>query len=129
MRSPVCPAISPSPQWLNDVLHLYMVTDPDSQEKRLVQAGEKLQSVPSACYISCEGITLEDVQAYEARLGQWGLETYGTWDEGGDTYQVLVNSGGSTMLVKWTGAETLLYLSEPVGCLIPELYLYAMTAQ
>ena len=69
------------------------------------------------------------MQAYEARLGQWGLETYGTWDEGGDTYQVLVNSGGSTMLIKWTGAETLLYLSEPVGCLIPELYLYAMTAQ
>jgi len=28
--------------------------------------------------------------------------------------------------VEWTPEETLLYLTEPVGCLIPELYLQAM---
>ena len=71
----------------------------------------------------------EDVTAYEAYLQQWGIETYATWNEERNTWQLLANSGSSTMMIEWTENETLLYLTEPVGCLIPELYLYAMTIE
>lgn len=123
------PGYFPIPAWLPDVVSLYLMNDPDTQEKRLVRAGEELNSVPSVCYISCGAIMQEDVTAYEANLQQWGIETYTTWNESKDTWQLLANSGNSTMMIEWTEDETLLYLTEPVGCLIPELYLYAMTTQ
>ena len=123
---PGVPGYYPVPGWMPDVLYLYLVTDPDAQEKRLVQAGEELTSIPSACYISCGEISVEDVEAYEERLAFWGIETYSTWNESKDTYQILAKSGSCTMMVEWTENETLLYLTEPVGCLIPELYLRAM---
>jgi len=123
------PGYFPVPVWLPDVLNLYLITDDATQEKRLVRSGEQLDAVPSACYISCGEISLEDVEAYGERLKQWEIETYGTWNDTHDTYQLLANSGSSTMLVEWTQEETLIYLTEPVGCLIPELYLYAMTAE
>ena len=123
------PGYFPVPGWLPDVLNLYLVTDEETQEKRLVQAGAQLDSVPSACYISCGEISAENVEAYGEHLKRWGIEIYGTWNEAQDTYQLLANSGSSTMMVEWTREETLIYLTEPVGCLIPELYLYAMTAE
>ena len=55
--------------------------------------------------------------------------TYSIWNEAKDTWQLLANSGISTMMIEWTEDETLLYLTEPIGCLIPELYLYAMTME
>lgn len=123
------PGYFPIPAWLPDVVNLYLVTDPDTQEKRLVKAGEELNSAPSACYISCGAISLDDVTAYGEYLGQWGIETYSAWNESSDTYQILVKSGSCTMMVEWTVNETLLYLAEPVGCLIPELYLWAMSME
>lgn len=121
------PGFFPTPVWLQDQTSVYLVTDLDTQEKRAVQAGELLSSIPSACYISCGAIPLEDVTDYEVYLGQWGIETYGRWNEAMDTWQLLVKSGSSSMLIEWKEHETLLYLTEPVGCLIPELYFYAMT--
>lgn len=123
------PGYFPIPNWLPDVVNLYLVTDLETQEKRLVNAGEELDTVPSACYISCGAISLDNVTAYGEYLAQWDIETYSTWNEAKDTWQLLANSGSSTMMIEWTEDETLLYLTEPVGCLIPELYLYAMTMQ
>lgn len=123
------PGYFPIPNWLPDVVNLYLVTDLETQEKRLVNAGEELDTVPSACYISCGTISLDNVTAYGDYLAQWDIETYSTWNEAKDTWQLLANSGSSTMMIEWTEDETLLYLTEPVGCLIPDLYLYAMTMQ
>lgn len=120
------PGYFPTPNWLPDVVNLYLVTDLETQEKRLVNAGEELDAVPSACYISCGAISLDDVTAYGEFLTQWDIEAYSTWNEAKDTWQLLANSGQSTMMIEWTEGETLLYLTKPVGCLIPELYLYAM---
>ena len=69
------------------------------------------------------------VTAYGEYLVLWGIVTYSTWNEAKDTWQLLANSGDSTMMIEWTEDETLLYLTEPIGCLIPELYLYAMTME
>lgn len=123
------PGYFPIPDWLPDVVKLYFVTDPQAQEKHLVTAGEELSEVPSACYISCGAISLDDVTAYGEHLTQWGMETYGTWNEEKDTWQLLVNSGRSTMMISWEEDETLLYLTDPIGCLIPELYLRARMAE
>ena len=123
------PGYFPIPNWLPDVVNLYFVTDLETQEKRLVNAGEELDTVPSARYISCGSISLDNVTAYGEYLAQWDIETYSTWNEAKDTWQLLANSGNSTVMIEWTEGETLLYLTEPVGCLIPELYLYAMTME
>lgn len=123
------PGYFPIPQWLPDVVNLYLVTDPDTQELRLVNSGEDLNSVPSACYISCGTVSRDDVESYETYLGLWGIETDAGWNETKDTWQMIAESGSSTMMIEWTENETLLYLMEPVGCLIPELYLRAMLAE
>lgn len=120
------PGYFPIPSWLPEVVNLYLVTDPETQQKQLVSAGEEINTVPSACYISCGAVSLEDITAYGEYLAQWGIKTYGTWNEAKDTWQLLANSGSSTMMIEWAEGETMLYLTEPVGCLIPELYLYAM---
>lgn len=120
------PGYFPIPVWLPDALRLYLVTDTETGEIRLVQAGEALDGVPSACHISCGAISLADVESYGESLAQWNIETYGTWNESKDTWQLLANSGDSSLLVQWTEGETTLYLSEPVGCLIPQLYLDVM---
>ena len=123
------PGYFPVPGWLPDVIHLYLAEDPENQENRLIRPGEELNSAPSACYISCGEISLEDVEAYGEQLKLWGMESYGTWNDAKDAWQLLAKSGSSTMMIKWTADETLLYLTEPVGCLIPELYLYAMAIE
>jgi len=123
------PGYFPIPYWLPDTLQLYLVTDPDTQEKRLVKSGEELGDVPSACYISCGAVYEHDVAAYGLHLKQWGIETYSTWNETKDTWQLLAQSGNSTMMIEWTEDETLLYLAGPIGCLIPELYLNAMSVE
>lgn len=124
------PAYFPLPSWLPvETMWHYLIPDTESDSPRFVQAGEKIDQVPSACYISCDAIALEEIIAYGEYLAQWGIETYDTWDEAKDTWQLLANSGSSTMMIEWTEYETLLYLTEPVGCLIPELYLYAMTIE
>jgi len=120
------PGYFPIPAWLPDVQYLYLLTDTDTGEKRMVNRGEELISVPSACYINCGTIPLEDAEAYAEQLAKWNIQTYCTWNNEKDSFQILVNSGSSTMMVEWTPEETLLYLTEPVGCLIPELYLQAM---
>lgn len=117
------------PRWLPNIANLYLITDPDTNEKRLVKSGEELDEAPSACYISCGVVPLEEVEAYVEQLKLLGVETYGTWNESKDTWQMLAKSGSSTMMIEWTEDKTLLYLTEPVGCLIPELYLYAMTME
>ena len=122
------PGYFPIPSWLPDVPHLYSVTDPDSGDKWLVTMGEELSSVPSVCYLSCGAISLENVEAYGEYLALWSIPTYSSWNDTGDTLSILAKSGSSSMLVEWTVENTLLYLAEPVGCLIPELYLLVMTA-
>lgn len=123
------PGYFPRPDWFPDALGLYLVTDGETGQKRLVKAGEELSSVPSACYLPCGEVAVEDVQAYEELLKQWGIMTYGVWNEAKDHYQVLVKSGDSTMMIDWTREDTTLYLTEPIGCLIPEIYLVAMLAE
>ena len=116
------PGCFPTPQWLPDVVHLYMVMDPQTQQKRLVRAGEKLTEAPAACYISCGVIEQEQVEAYVQRLQDWGIPCYGIWEDAEEAFQVVAKSGESSMMIKWTPEETLIYLTEPVGGLIPELY-------
>lgn len=123
------PGYFPVPVWLPDTLHLYLTTDPQTDEKHLVQVGEELAEVPSACYIQCGAVEQGAVEAYEETLKTWGIVTYAQWDDSQQSYQLLASSGDSTMMIEWTQEETILYLTSPVGCLIPELYLMAMIAE
>ncbi len=123
------PAYFPQPSWLpNDAAQYDLVTDDESGEKRFVVSGEQILQTPSASYLSCSGVDSDAVEQYALRLTQWGLEVYAEWNETGDTYQVFSFSGESAMLVEWTQEQTSIYLTQPVGCLIPELYLAAMRA-
>ena len=124
------PAYFPLPFWMPaETMWHYLVPDTENDSPRFVQVGEPIDQVPSACYIACNTISLEDTTAYGEYLSQWGIETYGKWNESQDTWQLLAKNGNSTMMISWTADEVVLYLTEPVGCLIPDLYLRAMTME
>lgn len=123
------PGYFPLPSWLpQELIWYYLIEDQQTEELRLLQAGETMETAPSACYIPCDGITMEDMGSYEEQLRYWGMDYYGSHDETG-AYDILVSAGDSRLLVKWTEEETLLYLTEPIGCLMPELYLGAMVLE
>lgn len=124
------PAHYPVPQWLGtDTFRFYLVKEPETAELRMVSAGEAIQAVPTACYIFSEGVSREAVDAYAQTLEQWNLEPYCTWDEEARKQQVLVTGESGSLLVEWSQEQTVICLTEPVGCLLPELYLMAMSME
>lgn len=122
------PAWFPMPDWLpQEILWYYLTEDESTGDLNVVQTGEDLSEELSACYIPCDGITMEDVHRYEERLVTWGMNFYSTEENG--TYQILVDGGDSDLLLTWTQEKTTLYLTGKIGCLMPELYLAAMTME
>ena len=124
------PAYFPEPNWLwDDASYSYLFSDPDTQEKRMIQPGEALTQAPEVCYIQCQGVSLEQVQEYEQLLNALDIESFGDWDEEDQSYSILAKSGESLMMVKWSQEETVLYLKKPIACLMPLLYYEAMMTQ
>lgn len=124
------PAYIPLPYWMPESpRYSYVVTDPRTGDVKLVESGQALEEKIAACYIPCPGISREDAESYGQQLTAAGLEPYVQWNEETQTLQLFTVTGESQMLVKWTQAETVIYLTEPIACLIPELYLAAMQAQ
>lgn len=121
------PFCFPMPQWLPQELLWYYMAEDENGELGLVRAGDTADWQPAACYIPCDGITMEDIHGYEERLTFWGMDYYSTEENG--SYQILVDGGEGDLLLTWTAEETTLYLTEPVGCLMPELYLGAMVLE
>lgn len=120
------PACFPLPSWLpQETMWYYLVTEDGTEEKRLVQAGEELTQVPSACYIRCDGITMENMESYEQQLSYWAVEHLAEQTEDG-AYQIFAVIGDCALLIEWEEDAATVYLSEPVGCLMPELYLAAL---
>lgn len=103
----------------------YLTVDAQTGQQQLADSPEALSQVPSACYLLFGGIDLEAVDRYRQRLEFWGLNT--DWDE--EACRLRVTSGESQMLLEWTQSETTICLTNPVACLIPELYLQAMLPQ
>lgn len=121
------PAYFPAPGWMpEEFTQYYLITDEQSGENRLVDPDEEIVQVPTVCYISCGKISRETVEHYAESLKACGLEPYSQWNEEAQSYQILVSSGACQMMVQWTQEETVIYMNDPVGCLIPELYLRAM---
>lgn len=119
------PGYFPVPEWLPDVTWLYVSGESGSDDLELIRTGDVIAKAPAACYIACPDISLRDARAYCEELKRWGLEPYETEDDEGN-YQMLVKQGDSQLLLKWDEAETVLYFTDPVGSLIPSLYLSAL---
>lgn len=116
-----------TPTWLPDHPdYYYQHILPGAEEQSLVAVGEELNQPPSSCLISCPGIALEDVTSYEECLKEWGVEHTGSWDEADREYELFIMFGSCRVLIVWTEEHTSLYLSDPIACLIPELYFLAM---
>lgn len=124
------PAYFPAPGWMpEEFTQYYLIAYGHSKENRLVEPGEEILQAPSACYISCGNISREAVEYYAESLKACGLEPYSQWNEEAQSYQMLVSSGSCQLMVQWTQEETVIYMNDPVGCLIPELYLRAKDAK
>lgn len=121
------PAYFPDTGFLPDVLPIYLYRDEETADNQLITAGEELTRVPNACYLSCIGVPLEDVTHYADTLTLWGLEPWLDLDQAAGTCQLLVSSGECTMMILWTEEKTELYLLNTVACLMPQLYLAAMS--
>lgn len=123
------PAYFPDPGWLGgDEQRYYLMTDEQSGEKLPVEAGSELTKVPSGCYISCSGIAREEVEAYGRLLEEWGFRSVSKWQDDG-SFVVYAVYNSSSVMVEWTEKGTIVYLAEPVGCLIPNLYLMALVIE
>ena len=73
-------------------------------------------------WMPCGVIEQAQVEAYVRHLQDWGIPCYGLWEDAEEAFRVVAKSGESSMMIKWTPEETLIYLTEPVGGLIPEFY-------
>lgn len=121
------PAYLPAPEWLpEDASYHYFAAEHGTGENRLIQSGENLSEPPASCYISCTGISREQVEAYGAHLKTWGITSLVDWNEAEQTYQVFVILDQSQIVIQWTQEETVIYLTDPIACMIPHLYLLAM---
>lgn len=122
------PGYIPMPRWLSeDAEGFYCVNDTGTGKPRLVQAGETVTQTPCSCYISCGEISREDVDAYIKEMTERGY-TIGEGEEDGE-YSALITDGKDgqcALFVQWTPSETVLYLREPIACLIPDHFISAM---
>ncbi len=119
------PGYIPMPHWLpKDAETFYCVRDAGTGELRLVKDGQTVTQTPCSCYISCGEISREDVDAYIDEMTQRGY-TVGEKEEDG-TCLWLITDGKCALSVQWTASETVLYLNEPIACLIPAYFISAM---
>lgn len=120
----------PEPEWFpDDTTYYYLITDSKTKEKRMIQTREEFSQTPSSVLIETPNVTKEKVEAYGNCLKEWGLEPNIQWNADTQTYKIFVIIGTSQILVTWTPEETSVYLTEPIICLIPELYLVALLNQ
>ena len=119
----------PMPNWmLDNYVCTYRVADPDADEQEAIVPGQELSSAPSGYYVSASA-TQEEVAQYAQTLASYGFSPLAGWKEEDGTYQVVLLDENVSLIVEWTEDETVLYMSDPIACLIPELYLIAMTAK
>ena len=117
----------PEPEWFSEnTAYYYLITDSKTKEKRMIQTKEEFTQTPSGCLIETPNVTKQEVEDYENCLKKWGLEPNIQWDADTQTYKIFALIGTSQILVTWTPEETSVYLTEPITCLIPELYLVAL---
>lgn len=119
----------PMPNWMLDsYVCTYRITNPGTNEQETIQAGQEISSAPSGYYVSASA-TQEEVAQYAQTLASYGFSPSAGWKEENGAYQVVLLEENVSLIVEWTEDETILYMSEPIACLIPELYLIAMTAK
>ena len=124
------PAYIPIADWLlDDVKYEYLVTDPETQKKVSVRSGEKITSTPSALYVECAGISLEEVQGYAQQLADWELPVAAGWETEGETYHVFTKKEDIALIVEWTEESTTFYMSGSLGCLTTELLLLTQSVK
>ena len=124
------PAYCPTPEWLLDnTTYYYLITDANTQEKRMIETKEEFAQTPTGCLIKTQNVTKEEVEAYGNRLKEWNLNPTVQWKEEKQKCELFVLIGQCQMLITWTPEETTIYLTVPIVCLIPELYLTALLSK
>ena len=119
----------PMPNWMLDsYVCTYRITNPGNSEQEAIQAGQEISSAPSGYYVSASA-TQEEVAQYAQTLASYGFSPSAGWKEETGAYQVVLLEENVSLIVEWTEDETVLYMSDPIACLIPELYLIAMMAE
>jgi len=107
----------------------YEYLDPESQRVQQLLAGNKLQGAPARCCITAQHLPQEEITNYCRLLEEFGLNPLLQTNKEGDVTTLEVISAICCLQITWTEQETVLLLTEPVGCLIPETYLKAIMAQ
>lgn len=119
----------PMPNWmLENYACAYRVDNPDTKEQETIVSGQEISSAPSGYYVSASA-TQDEVAQYAQTLASYGFSPSAGWKEETGAYQVVLLEENVSLIVEWTEDETFLYMSDPIACLIPELYLIAMTAK
>ncbi len=113
------------PEWLryNDMNALYFWRE--SGDIKSIPPRTKLERVPDACQISMNGVSLEEVKAYQQELKQ--ISGLRVWDkEEGGKFTVLCQYGSSHFAVMWEDSRARIIMTEKPVCFVPEMYLPAV---
>lgn len=107
----------------------YEDLDPDLQKPRQLHAGDQLNGVPTLCRITAQNLPQEEIKKYCSLLEEFGLMPLLQTNNEGNVTTIEVINGICRLQITWTEQNTVLLLTEPVGCLIPATYLKAIMAQ
>lgn len=107
----------------------YEHLNPDSQKVQQLHVGDKLQDAPTLCRITVQHLPQEEIESYCRLLEECGLTPLLQMNKEGNVTTLEVTSTICRLQITWTEQETVLLLTESIGCLIPATYLKAIRAQ
>ena len=107
----------------------YEYLDSDSHETHRLLVGDKIQDTPNYCRITAQYLPQEEMENYCNLLKTFGFIPSLQTSADGSEMLLEVSNNLCCLQVKWTEKETVLFLTDFVGCLIPATYLKAIMAQ
>lgn len=115
-----------TPDWLlSEADYVYAGENAAAGEVELVQSGEEITVAPTICYVTCEGVSWEEVAQYGQQMTDLGYAIH--VDE--ETHQVFIMEGDTTILIEWAEDSTIFYMTGELACLATELHLLARLSQ
>ena len=118
------PVMIPSPAWLNynDVRYYWKK---DGEIQPIPKACTELERIPDLCIMKIEGVSLEQVKAYQKGLHDMKLPAL-ELENKPEKLTLYYRVGGSEFSIHWENGKADILMTEKPFCFVPILYLRMM---
>lgn len=113
-------ALFPSPAWLQEPRNVYYAVHDADRGVQAIRLGDELNEEPTAVYYYYDYVTREEYEQYFEQLQLLGFPGLLKDNEDGSS-MMMVLQDEYLLAVQWTASETILTLSNPMGCLVSPL--------